>query len=449
MNQSKSAHRKLVKARASLLLDHPFFGSLSLRLEPKEDSRCSTAWTDGFVLAYNPQYIDVLPEAKLKGMLAHTVMHPACHHHTRRKGRDRRLWNMACDYSINWILLEAGLELPQGYLDDADFRGRTADEIYATLASRANKEEEGVLARDDEGNDGEDKGPEDGEGAAGEHDSEELGGEQSEKDSGSSDDSDDDSGDAQEGESTEAERDESESENFDDPGGSGEVRDAPSDQGGSASPAGKDEADEEWRIALAQAAHQSRDMGELPAGLERLVGRQLSPRLDWRELLSRFIESGARNDYSWTPPNRRYAHLGLIMPSLRNMELPEIVLAVDTSGSITPDELDQFSAEVSAILENHSTTLNLVYCDMQVTGTKRYSRQDLPFVIKPVGGGGTDYRPVFHWVEEQGLQPACMVFLTDLECTRFPELEPEYPVLWARTGGAGHPPPFGEIMDMT
>jgi predicted metal-dependent peptidase len=72
----------------------------------------------------------------------------------------------------------------------------------------------------------------------------------------------------------------------------------------------------------------------------------------------------------------------------------------------------------------------------------------LPLELTPEGGGGTDYRPVFEWVEQEGLDPACLVYLTDMECMHFPRCDPEYPVLWARVGGGGNTPPFGDMIDI-
>nr|MBL0700358.1 hypothetical protein [Desulfobacterales bacterium] len=135
------------------------------------------------------------------------------------------------------------------------------------------------------------------------------------------------------------------------------------------------------------------------------------------------------------------------LPSLRSDDLPEVVIAVDTSGSISQVELDQFAAELSAILEFCAMTVHLLYCDMRVIRAETFQRQDLPISIAPGGGGGTDFRPAFEWVEQQNISPRCLIYLTDLECTRFPE-EPFYPVLWARIGSAGKQPPFGDVIDI-
>lgn len=410
MQTNSEAYLKMVKARAELVMDHPFFGSLALRLKLKEDRTCQTAWSDGQVLAFNPAYIELLPLAKVKGMQGHEVMHLACQHHTRRKGRDYRLWNTACDYAINWLLLEAGFELPEGFFDDSAYHNKSVDEIYSVLLKKREEHNGGA--------EGQEQGQELEEGADRKQDRDLTEREQS-QDYGRKD---------------EENNDES---LHGDPGKSGEVRDH---TGG---PAAITSEEKDWRIALGQALA----MGDLPAGLERLLGHLMNPRLDWKTILRRFIDASTRNDYSWLPPNRRYVYMGLHLPSLRSQELPEIVLAIDTSGSLSEGELTQFAAEASAILEDYNTKINVVYCDARLAGTETYERWDLPLQLSPRGGGGTDFRPPFEWVEEQGKQPACLIYLTDLECNRYPE-EPVYPVLWARIGNRGTHPPFGEVIEI-
>lgn len=139
----------------------------------------------------------------------------------------------------------------------------------------------------------------------------------------------------------------------------------------------------------------------------------------------------------------------MILPSLSHRRLPEIVLAMDTSGSVAGAEMDQFAAELTGILEEFDTTVHVVYCDSAVAGTDSFSRGDLPLDLTPVGGGGTDFRPAFRWVEQEGLDPGCLIYLTDLECLQFPEREPDYPVLWARVGQGERIPPFGEIIEIS
>src|ERR1700745_1040612 len=124
---------RIQKARTTLLLDHPFFGTLLFRLGAQARSSIATMATDGVSLYFNPEFVEKLSSAELIGTLAHEVMHPALQHHTRRAGRSPKRWNMACDYAINPMLRDAGLTLPKDVLYEARFVGMSAEEIYNLL----------------------------------------------------------------------------------------------------------------------------------------------------------------------------------------------------------------------------------------------------------------------------------------------------------------------------
>src|SRR5260370_32378956 len=121
---------RIQKARTTLLLDHPFFGTLLFRLGGRPSSSIATMATDGVSLFYNPEFVDTMNAAELAGVLAHEVMHPALQHHTRRGDRDQARWNIACDYAINPMLLDASLTLPKDVLIDNRLRGMSAERIY-------------------------------------------------------------------------------------------------------------------------------------------------------------------------------------------------------------------------------------------------------------------------------------------------------------------------------
>ncbi|WP_320040346.1 VWA-like domain-containing protein [uncultured Desulfobacter sp.] len=417
----KRAKNRLLKARADMVLNHPFFASLAMRLTLKEDRTCRTAWTDGKTFGYNPDYINILPREKLVGLSAHTVMHPACNHHLRRKDKDPKTWNKACDYVINPILLDAGLVLPDGFLWDDTYVGKTAEQVYTRLIEGQGEEE----FSDEESNDADPSAQKDN------RDEEQK---EEEQNSSVTDDPED---------SVEKEPDPDEST---DPGGTGEVRDGAAPKNKTFSE--QDDADMDWDQALIQAASNARSMGKLPKGADILVKERFSPTLPWSSLLSRFIQQSARHDYTWTRPNRRYIHQDLYFPSLVSDQLPQLVVAVDTSGSIKPCELERFGAELQAILSMNPSLIHLVYADMAVTGYEVIYPEEFNLSFKPKGGGGTDFTVVFDFVEKQGIHPFCLLFFTDMECMRFPQFTPAYPVLWIRIGHGGFTPPFGEVIDM-
>ncbi|NKB55092.1 MAG: hypothetical protein GKS00_02045 [Alphaproteobacteria bacterium] len=382
---------KITKARAALVLSQPFFASLALRLRPLADPAIETMDTDGRSLFVNPDFVDRLSFDQLTGVIAHEVMHLACGHHARRGERDLRRWNMACDHAINGLLLEAGFVLPEGHSRDPAFDGLSAEDIYARLPQ-------------------EDGG---GDGSGG-------GGALDKPDAPSSA----------------------------DPGGCGGIRDAPGEDGGTASPDELAQAERDWKVATLQAAQIATAAGKLPGAMARMIEGLRKPSVDWREVLRRLVRTTARNDYAWFPPNRRYVAMGLYLPSLRSEEMGPVVIAVDTSGSISDDVVAAFSAEISAILEDcRPEAVHVLYCDREIAGSETLAPDDLPLRLDPKGGGGTDFRPPFEWVARQDLDPACMIYLTDLCSTRFPAAAPAYPLIWAAT--SEQPAPFGDIVRLS
>jgi predicted metal-dependent peptidase len=389
---------RIQKGRTALLLDHPFFGSLLFRLKGRETSSVKTMATDGVSLFYNPEFVGTLSAAELAGVLAHEVMHPALQHHVRRGDRSPVRWNKACDFAINPLVIDAGLILPKDVLIDNRFRGMSAERIYSLL-----EEEDG----------GGDSQQSEDQQRSSRHDS-----------SGS---------DRAQGEPSVPET----------PGGFGQVLDAP----GPEETDGKD-ADQQardWQIAVNQAQTISKLAGKLPAGVSRSLESAKQARVDWRELLRRAWSETTPSDYSWMRPNRRHVWQGLYLPGVRREGVGEVVIFVDCSGSINSRQLSLFEAEVRSILEGQRPErVFVVYFDACVHKVDVYEAGQ-PIHLTPVGGGGTDFRPCFDWVEESHLQPQILVFLTDLY-GRLPDQPPPFPVVWASTGSQHAA--FGQVVPM-
>jgi predicted metal-dependent peptidase len=397
---------RIQKARTTLLLDHPFFGTLLFRLGAQPRSSIATMATDGVSLYFNPQFVETLSAAEIAGTLAHEVMHPALQHHTRRGGRNPRRWNMACDYAINPMLLDAGLTLPKDVLLDNRFRGMSAERIYNLL-------------EEEEQNQSSSSNPE----------------------SESQDDSADSGGGSNNSESSEEAMDEPHAPHT--PGGIGQVLDAPEPENGEANTVAKQARD--WQIAVEQAENVAKLAGKLAAGVTRSLEAARAARVDWRELLRRAWSETIPADYSWTRPNRRHVWNGLYLPGIVREGVGEICIAVDCSGSINARQLGLFEAEVRSILAGQQPRLiHVLYFDTEVQKYETY-QAGLPIKLTPVGGGGTDFRPCFHWLEERGITPQTLVFLTDLWGS-FPEQAPPYPVLWASTDTRSAP--FGLVIPM-
>ena len=200
------------------------------------------------------------------------------------------------------------------------------------------------------------------------------------------------------------------------------------------------------KITIARAAAVAKAQGKLPAGLERMIQETLQPKLPWGEILARFITENARNDYTWKTPNKRYLYSGLYLPGLNVPALGTIAVIIDTSGSVSQKELDTFASELHAILSIYpGTDIKVIYVDTKVANVETIDIYD--FQLHAKGGGGTDFRPGFTFIEKEDILPSCVIYFTDGYCDSFPD-SPDYPVLWILTGKAGFIPPFGESMYM-
>ena len=262
----RKAALAMKKARTALVLDHPFFGSLALRLRFKEDTACADMWTDGKSLGFNPAYAAALPEARLVAAQAHEVMHLAFGHHLRRKGREEKLWNRACDLAINHILLEAGFDLPEGFAHDPTYAGMSADDIYEALAALQESASKGEADNDSARTDGQDEA---GAGAMNFDGGKELGGKSAARSQGGKKENPGQDGEDQAQAGTKAVKNKKRGAPVKGEGTTsftGEVRDHPGLQGLENEHSLK-LMEQEADVALSQAVQRARHMGSLPAGL--------------------------------------------------------------------------------------------------------------------------------------------------------------------------------------
>lgn len=199
----------------------------------------------------------------------------------------------------------------------------------------------------------------------------------------------------------------------------------------------------EWRIAVVQAATAAKMAGKLPDSLSRLVDELVTPKVDWRDQLRRFITEKSKDDYSWMRPNRRYLAHNLFLPGLFSENMGHLAVAIDTSGSIDQATLNAFGSEITAAWNSaRPTQLTTIYCDARVNHVDTFDLGDqLHFDMH--GGGGTDFNPPFNYVEEHAIKPVCFVYLTD-GYGPFPSSPPDYPVLWVMTTDVT--PPWGEVI---
>jgi len=395
---------KLAAARTRLILDKPFLGALVLRLpmNPAKPDWCKTTATDARAFYYNPEYIGSLTLDQTQFMLAHEALHCALSHFARRQHRVIHKWDLACDYAINPLLIDDGLKPPPNALVMPMYKGMTAEEIYPLIDDNDESETLDKHAYDQ---DNQSRGSNTG---------------RTEKD-------------------LERQQQEPQQQDQGEQGNQGGERSAKPEDGGAADepqPLTPDEQETlsvQWQQRMAGAAQQAMQAGKLGGELARMIDHLLQPQLPWRMLLARYMTAVSRDDYSYSRPSRREGDY--VLPSLRSRQT-DLVVAIDTSGSIKDSEIQEFIEEIDALKGQVRARVTLLPCDaalcegapFRFEPWEQFSRPD---EIK--GGGGTSFVPVFQWVEKEGIQPDLLLYFTDAD-GEFPKQEPHYPVIWLVKG---------------
>jgi predicted metal-dependent peptidase len=372
MTVKLSQEDRLVKSRITLLMQYPFFGQLALYLKLEETRSIPTGATDGKKYYYNPDFVAELSEQELNFLTVHEVLHPALGHLWRGEGKDRLIFNHATDYVINGMIKECdyhgnSFKIIKGGLYDEKFKGMSAEEVYDILI---NDEDYVNKAR---------KMAMDGVRVLiDDHDIWEK-------------------ADGKDG-------------------------------------TGNGDGDEDWKGRLVQASQvaEGKHKGTMPSLIKRMLKDFTTPQKNWRQILAEFVEQEI-NDYGFSPPDRRFSDSDFILPDFSEPEdvVKNLVFAIDTSGSIGEKEFQIFISEIVGCISQFGGKVKgtLIYCDYEIASNGVYDLDDAHKSL-PVGGGGTDFRPVFDWIEDS-LDNDCagLVYLTDGYGT-YPQNAPNYPMLW-------------------
>lgn len=363
---------RLQKARAKMLIKHPFFATLLMStpmiiITPDHAlaAEVPTMGTDMERLYVNEAWVETLNDDEVLGVLAHEVMHIALAHGIRLMGRDHTIWNFSCDYAINLVLVDTGFTLPKGGLLDAKYRDMSADQIYEQLMKQVDKQRKQMG----------------GGGKTGDIGKQMLG----------------------------------------DAGGMlGDLRpnDAASD------PAHQAKVERSIQQRVAQAANVARMAGKMSGSLERLVGEILDPKVPWSHILRDYMTRITKDDEVWSKRNRRFQ--SVYLPARHSEKMGPIILIGDTSGSIGNDELTKYMAEASSIAEDvRPERIVILWADTKVAGVQEFEEGDA-IVPKPKGGGGTDMRVPL--TKALDYQPEVVVLFTD-GYTPWPAVEPDFPLI--------------------
>lgn len=204
----------------------------------------------------------------------------------------------------------------------------------------------------------------------------------------------------------------------------------------------------EWDTAVAGALAVAKAQGKLPASLERLLSEIVDPTVSWQDHIRGFFARRVGGGgFDWRKPDKRLIQRDIYGPRRAGNGCGPVVVAVDTSGSIGQRELNHFFGEMRGILDDvDPEMIYVVWCDAQVHKVDEIEDSSDIDSLKPAGGGGTDFRPVFDWVDQNDVRPDALVYLTDM-LGSFPDKAPAYPVIWGDIYGRCKAP-FGDVVSV-
>jgi predicted metal-dependent peptidase len=354
----EDAREKLVKARISLLLQKPFWGTLATRLvlrDVTDEEWCKTAGTDGKYLYYNRDFIAKLNKAETIFLVAHEVEHCIYDHMARRGSRKPKLWNAAADFVINGELHEHNVgKLPDPRTSgvqacfDSKYSDMFTEQVYEELVKESKKNGE--------------NGSGDGSGYP----------------------------------------------EFD-------IHLEPGD--GKGEPMTEEERRvlaDEIQAAVYQAAKV--DTGNLPLNVKRMIKDMTEPQMNWREILNTKLQSMYKSDFTWSRCSRKAQGSRFYLPGMKESERLDVAIAIDSSGSISDSMIKDFLGEVKGIMEQFDDYKVLVWCsDTEVYNPQTFTPDNMNDIdhYEIQGRGGNDFMCNWRYMKENDIIPERFLHFTD------------------------------------
>lgn len=395
----------LFRAKHNLLnrKETVFIGHLILSMKTIFSTKVPTAGiTADLDLYINPNFISNLTQDQLIGLLAHETLHPAYMHFDRiGNSRDAMVWNLAGDVVINRYLLENGVTLPDNHYDNKEVpQGASTEEAYEVII----KNNPFKKKQNGQGGSGSGKGDKDG-------------------------------------------------------GGNGSLEDlldilsGETDENGNLKKGmSKDITDEQKNKildAIVNAERRTQEVaGNIPACVKAGLENIRNPIVDWRVILRRYLNSINKKDYTWKRPNRRFLSQDMYMPTMRGRELENITLAIDTSGSVSQEMLEQFAGDIRGIYQRFNPeTLKVIQFDTRIIKDIDVKKVADVNKMEFYGGGGTCVRSTLEAFKT--IRSKALIVITDGYFDIDASMNPKKDVIWLIYGNKGCTMPFGKVVHIT
>jgi predicted metal-dependent peptidase len=390
-----------VKKGHIALMKHPetalWSGVMMMGTTSVIDDDSVTAYTDGVNKRYGRKFLQAIckTQEEVNGLILHENLHIGLRHliHNIDLFREnRKLGNMAADYVVNDMIVSLKdktiAKLPEGGCYDPKYHNMNMREVYRLL-----KEEQEEKQK--QGGSGSGEGEPQGEGSGYSFDEHDIDGE------------------------------------------------------GSAN----DMTPEEAKALEARIDRAVREgallAGRLGVELPRAVTDLLTPKVDWREALREFVTSSCKgkDEYTWRKFNRRLLPNDMYLPTVEDESIGEIVVAIDTSGSIGQEQINEFATELVSICEVVTPdAIRILWWDTMVHGEQVFTDNytNIGQMLKPLGGGGTRVACVSEYINNKKVEAEAVLVFTDGYVEQSPKWDISAPTLWLVTDNTGWQPPAGK-----
>lgn len=428
--KKKEYIKRLLLSRMRILCNNGFYGLLLMHMIYSIDENCETAATDGRRIFFGPKFLDELSDSELDFIMMHEILHVVLQHCLRQGDRDNEQFNIACDIVVNSnILLSEDMNLKSITLkkygesmhlapDGKEGYEYTAEQVYEMLPPpHSNGKSKTALTGTLDGNNDDNAQDGDAKGSVLGRAKKKQGKKQRKK--------------AVWDDHTRWGMEEEDD----------TLRDV-------------------WTKRFEDACEvisirdPSNQRGLLPLFAERLFKELKKPQTDWRMVMNDFVQQEIV-DYSFTPPDRRFDESPFFLPDFNDKDdlVEDILFMIDTSASMSDDMITAAYSEVKGAIDQFDGKLKgwLGFFDAAIVEPKPFTNEEEFKIIKPAGGGGTDFQIIFEYVQKhmQEKMPACIIILTD-GFAPFPKekLTGGIPVLWLLNNDEVDPP-WGKIARIT
>lgn len=391
------------------LMKHPetaWYSGILMLGESSVEDKSFTAYTDGVNKRYSRKFLESVKEdSKLRGLIMHENLHVALKHIPRNKDlwkENAKLANASADYVVNDIIYnfkdKAHIQLPDGALYHPMFHGWSVREVFEFLKKNSKSQGKGQGQGQGTGIDGD----------------------------GNSD-------------------------------SQGDEGDFPLDTLDDHDWEGQELTPEKAKELEGTIDKKLREggimAGRMGANMPRSITDLLTPKVDWRQVLSEFVNATCRgkDEYTWRKFNKRLLANDMYSPSIENETIGEVVVAIDTSGSIGEAQLNEFATELASICQATSPSkVRVLWWDTQVHGEQIFENDyaNIATMLKPQGFGGTTVSCVSEYVISNSINAECVIVFTDGYVENDVKWDINSPTLWLVTMNKDFNPPKGKTVKM-